>query len=227
MSDSQEQPWSNNPNAPKIPHLVYLAEKNLFAGTLISAILYGTHKQPPSTRPFVHAHNFFIRSILGILTVLFFKCMAALFNPIYRRGEGIKWGLVSYTVIMFSLATVHLTTDLHALSISYIDNRDFAGSFEGEELYGPYAYQEAINYKAIAIIPGVAFRLNNWLADGLLVGSFFYAVHSSMCLTPTLALSLLPILLHESLGHRLSLPHVPRLCGCVFEFSTIAGDAQS
>lgn len=44
--------------------------------------------------------------LLGMLIVSFFKCMTALFGPTYRRGEGIKWNLVSYTVVMFSLATV-------------------------------------------------------------------------------------------------------------------------
>jgi len=50
MSDSQERPWSNNPNAPKVPHDFYLEEKAYFAGVLIAAILYGTRKIPPQTR---------------------------------------------------------------------------------------------------------------------------------------------------------------------------------
>ena len=104
-----------------------------------------------------------------MLVVLFFKCITALFNTVYRRGEGVKWGLVSYTVIMFSLVTVHLVTNLELLSTSYIDHRDFVG-YEGDvELRGPYAYQTSTNFKAISVIPRVAFRLNNWLADGLLV----------------------------------------------------------
>jgi len=117
-----------------------------------------------------------VRLILGMLVVLFFKCMTALFNPVYRRGEGIKWGFVFYTAIMFSLVTVHLTTNLHVLSISYIDNREFAGPVNGVVLHGPYGYQASINFKAISVIPRAAFRLNNWSADGLLVGSLFDAV---------------------------------------------------
>jgi len=107
-----------------------------------------------------------------MLVILFFKCMIALFNPVYRRSEGIAWGLVSYTAIMFSLVTVHLAADLQVLSISYIDNRDFVGPVEGVELRGPYGYQAAINFSAISVIPRVALRLNNWSADGLLVGPF-------------------------------------------------------
>jgi len=41
MVNSQEPPWSNNPNAPKIPYSVYLEEKATLAGSLTSSILYG------------------------------------------------------------------------------------------------------------------------------------------------------------------------------------------
>ena len=41
MSDSQDQPWSNNPYAPKIPRYLYVQEKANLAGCLLSAILYG------------------------------------------------------------------------------------------------------------------------------------------------------------------------------------------
>ena len=109
----------------------------------------------------------FVLFILGMLIVLFFKCMSALFNPIYRRGEGIKWGLVTYTVIMFSLATVYTATKAHILSICYIDNRNFPD--------GPWRYHEAMSYKAIFVIARAAFNLNNWSADGLLVSSLFTA----------------------------------------------------
>lgn len=50
--------------------------------------------------------NRFIRFVLGVLIVLFFQCIAVLFDPANRRGEAIKWGLISYTVAMFSFATV-------------------------------------------------------------------------------------------------------------------------
>jgi len=43
--------------------------------------------------------------------------------------------------------------------------------------------------------------------------------------TPS-ALSLLRDPFHEPLGHRLSLPHVPRLCECMFEFSANGGGTQ-
>jgi len=113
-----------------------------------------------------------------MLVVLFFRCMSALLNPVYRRGEQIKRGLVAYTVVMFSLATILTAMNLHILSISFIDNREF---FHPEKPLhpGPYGYFEVIYYKAINIVPNASFCLNNWLADGLLVSSLFCCGHSS------------------------------------------------
>jgi len=116
-----------------------------------------------------------VRFILGMLVVLFFKCMASLFNPINRRDEGIKWGLVAYTVITFSLATVCTAMNLHIESTSFIDNRGFPGVDSGA-YPGPMGYLGSIFYKAINVIPNAAFCSNNWLADGLLVSSLFDAV---------------------------------------------------
>ena len=159
--------------------------------------------------------------------MLFFKCMSALFNPIYRRGEGINWGLVSFTVVMFSLATVCTTMNLDINSISYIDNREYPGG--GGTAPGPLGYIATVFYKAINIVPNTAFVLNNWLADGLLVRFFVRCcIPSPRRLTPApLALSLLRGLLHESLGYCLSLLHVPSICGYVSEFYTGDGPLKS
>ena len=109
-----------------------------------------------------------------MLIVLFFKCMTALLSPIYHKGEGIKWGLVSYTMVMFSVATLLTGMDSDLLSIAHIDDRDFPG-VEGELPPGPYGYFMSIYYKPINMVPTVAFVLNNWLADGFLVCSSFDA----------------------------------------------------
>ena len=106
--------------------------------------------------------------------MLFFNCMTALFNPAYRRGEGVKWGLVIFTVIMFSLVTVYTATKDHILSICYIDNREFPH-------YGPWGYHEAHGYTAIFIVARAAFNLNNWLADGFLVSSSSTAMTTHSC----------------------------------------------
>ena len=94
--------------------------------------------------------------------MLFFQCMAALLNPIHRRGEGIKWWLVSHTVAMFLFATVYTALNLHIQSISFIDH--------GGGL-GPLHYQYDIRETTLTLIPNIMFNLNNWLADGLLVSS--------------------------------------------------------
>lgn len=58
MSDSQEwQPWSDNPNAPKIPHDQYTDEKEYFAAILIGSILYGMPEILLYTCPFIPAHS--------------------------------------------------------------------------------------------------------------------------------------------------------------------------
>jgi len=169
MSDSQFEPWSSNPNAPKIWYDLYLAEKINFAGILIGSILYGTFGISTPACPASHAHCF-ISFTPGMLTVLFFNCVTALFNPVYRRGQGIKWGFVSFTVIMFSLATVQTAINLNLLSISYIDNRDYPG-VEGESAPGPMGYQGTVSLEPVNVIPYAAIPMNSWLADGLLVGS--------------------------------------------------------
>ena len=43
MSNAQEQPWSNDPDAPKITHHLYASEKATLAGIFIGSILYGAH----------------------------------------------------------------------------------------------------------------------------------------------------------------------------------------
>ena len=100
--------------------------------------------------------------------------MAALFDSANRRGEKISWGLVSYTVAMFSFATVLTGMQLNGRSISYINNRDYPG-VEGMVPPGPLGYLSSIWHSALSFVPFLMFALNNWLADGLLVGLIFDA----------------------------------------------------
>ena len=87
--------------------------------------------------------------------------MTALCGSVYRKGEQIKWGFVSYTMVIFSALTVQTAMNLDILSISYIDNRNYSG--------GPWGYQSAISREALSIVPNFMFPFCSWLADGLLV----------------------------------------------------------
>ena len=123
-------------------------------------------------RPF-HPYSLVSLAIPGIVIVLFFQCVATLLDPANRSKEGIKrWGLIAYTVVMFSFVTVYTAMSSDILSISFIDNRQFPGV--GDTLPpGPIGYEYSIYSKAISLIPNIMFLFNNWLADGLLA-SFFY-----------------------------------------------------
>jgi len=121
---------------------------------------------------------------LGIVVVLFFQCITALFDPANRRREGTKWGFVIYTVLMFSFVTIFTGTISYVLSTSFIDNREFPGV--GDKVPpGPIGYKFFIYPKVITVISGLTFLLNNWLADGLLV-----------CFAP-------PPFIHSEVSHRL------------------------
>ena len=218
MSDSQKKPWSDNPNAPKVPHHLYLDEKANFSGDLVGSILYGTPKTSSSIYSSICTHS--ARSVaLGITIMLVFKCVTALLSPFYRRGEPIRWGLVSYTAVTFLFMTVQTAVALHVQAISYIDNRKFPG-IEGVISPGPIGYLIFISHEAFTIVPTVAFFLNGWLSDSLLVRSLLDAAFiTNVSPVSPPALSLLRYLLQKPLGYRLSLPHVPRLVGCAFELS--------
>ena len=107
-------------------------------------------------------------TILGIVTVLFFRCMSALLNGSNKR---IQWPLVAHTVAMFSFVTVYTAMYLNIQSICFIDNREYPGT-DGGLPPGPVGYQHLIYNKAISFVPHIMFMLNTWLADGLLVSSF-------------------------------------------------------
>ena len=117
----------------------------------------------------------FLRFLLGIVIVLFFQCISALFSPTHRRGEAVKWGLVFYTLLMFSVVTIYTATYLNIQSISLIDNREFPG-VEGLLPPGPLGYRWLIHSKALTgIIPNLMFLMGNWLADCLMVSTLFDA----------------------------------------------------
>ena len=109
---------------------------------------------------------------LGIVIMLFFQCIAALLNPVHRKGQRIKWWLVSYTALMFSASTVLAAVNLNIQSRSLIDNREFPGVV-GMVLQGPLGYLSSIDSQPPNLIPEFMFFLNGWLADGLLASRSF------------------------------------------------------
>ena len=123
----------------------------------------------PRIRPSIHSH-LRLHVILGVVMILFFRCIGALFNPVNRTERGVKWGLVAHTTAMFSFITVYTATGLDLQSISYINKRAFPG-VDGVLSPGPLGYQFLIYSNAINVVPTLMFQLNNWLADGLLVSS--------------------------------------------------------
>ena len=104
--------------------------------------------------------------------------MVALLNPVHRRDEGINWWLVFYTMAMFSFVTVYTAANLHNLSMSFVDNREPTDP----DYSGPLVYQsDFIPYTPLGLLVNIMFDLNNWLADGLLVGSLFDAALTLQC----------------------------------------------
>lgn len=51
MYDYQQEPWSDNSSAPKIPYFLYFEEKTNFAGNLMSSTLYGRPETPQTYMP--------------------------------------------------------------------------------------------------------------------------------------------------------------------------------
>ena len=78
--------------------------------------------------------------------------------------------------------------------VHYIDNREFPGNDEYSP--GPIGYDVVLNPKATSTVFFIMFPLNQWLADGLLVGlvsnsvsSVFHLGRLSSCID---ALSFIP-----------------------------------
>lgn len=168
MSDPTRMVWSENPNAPRIPHSVYRWEKSAAAGCIIGSILYGMLTRTYATHTSVPAHFVLLPLLLGIAITLFFQCMGTLLGPDNRMKKGVKWGLVAHTMVMFSFTSIACVIEGRGRIISYVDNREFPG-VEGEFPPGPYGFLSE-RHGPTTPIGILMFPLNQWLADGLLVG---------------------------------------------------------
>lgn len=135
-------------------------EKVNFVANSIAAVLYGEVTPVSNLAPTLPVR-------LGIVIILFFQCMSALLSP-GDRTRGKKWGFVAHTVAMFSVSTIHTALNLNFRSVFYINNRGFPGTDELPP--GPLGY-DALQLGAMNTVLVAMFPLNQWLADGLLVGS--------------------------------------------------------
>ena len=111
---------------------------------------------------------------LGIVVALFFQCMATLLSPANPIRKGIRWALVTHTLALFLFVTIPFGITLDYLSIDYINNREFPGNNEFPP--GPIGYESLLALKATATVSDAMFPLNQWLADGLLVGAILNSV---------------------------------------------------
>ena len=107
-------------------------------------------------------------SFLGIVVALFLQCMRALLSHTNPISKSARWVLVAHTVALFSFLTASVVIELNYLPIICVNNREFPGN--DELTPGPLGYRSTLNSGAASIIFSCMFPLNQWLADGLLVG---------------------------------------------------------
>ena len=81
-----------------------------------------------------------------------------------------RWGLVALTTAMFLFSTITLALNPNALSFSYIDSRGHRPLV----FSGPLGYW--LEKDTIGTILTIMISLNQWLADGLSVGSMSKSV---------------------------------------------------
>ena len=105
---------------------------------------------------------------------LFFQCMAALLSPANPMRRGTRGALVAHTMALYSFLTVPLGGSLSYLSTAYVNNRGFPGDDKFPP--GPIGYYNALGTDATGLVFTVTFPLNQWLADGLLVGCVLNSV---------------------------------------------------
>ena len=122
------------------------------------------------------------------------QCMVAFFIPTNRGGEGIKWGLVSYTAAIFFVSTVHTAIGL---------NR-WCASRAARTPIGPSPYGARRYPKSYVLLEQPTSRRFS--------GQFFV----QCCISPPEVLMPAPLPSHCNLRHkppnyRVPLSHVPLL----------------
>ena len=162
-----------------------LARRRILPGILFAGFSTVCPRRPHLRARLISVLILFFLLVPGIAIMVFFRCITGLFDPEHRRGQRVKWGLVSYTMVMFSILTALTAMSSVTLSISFIDNRQFTG-VEGVVPPGPFGYVLFISPMAISFLTNAMAILNNWLADGLLVSSLFDHALTHPCVSPQL-----------------------------------------
>ena len=95
--------------------------------------------------------------------------MVALLSSGDRAKRDVRWGLVAYTMALFSFLTIALGIDLYLDRTLFIDNREFPGNDISPP--GPLGYSDSITYDVINLVYFILYPLTQWLNDGFLVCS--------------------------------------------------------
>ena len=139
------------------------------SGGAVGGISYGilTHKPPCLCSS--------CRFTLGVVIALFFECMTALLNPDNRMRRAVKWGFLIHTVVIFLSITISCAIEGTRRSNAYIDNREYPG-VDNVFYPGPLGYRDFTGTGTVETIEYLAFPLNQWLIDGLLVSAISSSV---------------------------------------------------
>ena len=136
--------------------------------------------------------------------------MGTFFDSVSRGMRAVKWGLVVHTAVVFILVTISGGIYINYQLISYIGERGFPGA-DGVVPPGPLGYGFLTNYDGIEFVPALLFLLIQSLVDGFLVSPMSCLLGEMLITDCSSALPLLHHLLHEPLGHRLTVSDIPRL----------------
>ena len=171
----------------------------------LSSLQYYTVGQVTTVRP--PLFNRLI--ILGIAVALFFQCMSALLLPVSPTTKGVRWGLVAYSVALFSFLTIGFATNRNIFSMAYIDEREFTGVIPGPL---GFIIFPPLDRRAVGYFSFLTFSFVQWLADGLLVSSASNSTVPVLTQHTHSAVPLLCDLCDELLGHCCPIHDVPRFC---------------
>ncbi|EPQ61278.1 hypothetical protein GLOTRDRAFT_125003 [Gloeophyllum trabeum ATCC 11539] len=125
----------------------------------------------------------FVGGYLGAMTyavhaLLFFKCAFILLDRRSSPKSNLRW--LVYVSLLFVVATVQVGASIKFMQMTWIDNRNFPG--------GPAMYIQMVFSAWINTVSNVAYVINNFLADGLLIYRIwiFWSYNYYVVIFPTL-----------------------------------------